>query len=207
MYLSRLNLDLAHPVVARAVGDLHAQHRLVLQGFPETDQGGPGRVLYRLETDGLPTALIQSEKEPHWNSLRALTSAIDGPKPFDPQFSPGQTLRFRLRATPTKKTQFGEDAARPGHRRVGFFTETEQRAWLERKGREGGGFALVEVRTSALGWQEGRKPGGGILRHHAVQFDGVLRVTDAGAFRAALACGIGPAKGFGFGLLSVAHLA
>jgi CRISPR system Cascade subunit CasE len=39
-----------------------------------------------------------------------------------------------------------------------------------------------------------------------VEFDGVLKVTDSEAFGRALSSGIGPAKGFGFGLLSVAHL-
>lgn len=34
-------------------------------------------------------------------------------------------------------------------------------------------------------------------------FDGVLGVTDAEAFRVALREGVGPAKAFGFGLLSI----
>ena len=34
-------------------------------------------------------------------------------------------------------------------------------------------------------------------------FEGNLAVTDADAFRAALAAGIGPGKAFGFGLLSI----
>jgi CRISPR system Cascade subunit CasE len=38
----------------------------------------------------------------------------------------------------------------------------------------------------------------------AVLFDGVLEVTDPVAFRNTLAAGVGPGKGFGFGLLSVA---
>jgi CRISPR system Cascade subunit CasE len=214
MYLSQLTLDIKHPVVARATGDLHALHRLVLQGFPDAADGGTGRVLYRLERPprpgDLPVVLVQSEKAPTWSPLDALTLAMDGPKGYAPTFTTGQTLRFRLRATPTKKTHFDESADKPGHRRVGFFTEEEQRAWLERKGQEnhpeaGGGFALVQARVTALGWQEGKNPRGGTIRHHAVEFDGVLRVTDTEAFARALSGGIGPAKGFGFGLLSIAR--
>lgn len=41
-------------------------------------------------------------------------------------------------------------------------------------------------------------------RFNAGIFDGLLEVTDAAAFRQTLACGIGPAKAFGFGLLSIA---
>jgi CRISPR system Cascade subunit CasE len=40
-----------------------------------------------------------------------------------------------------------------------------------------------------------------------VVFEGRLRVTDAEAFRRALAAGIGSGKAFGFGLLSVAPAA
>ena len=35
-----------------------------------------------------------------------------------------------------------------------------------------------------------------------VRFDGVLRVTDAGLFRAAVEAGVGPGRAYGFGLLS-----
>jgi CRISPR system Cascade subunit CasE len=38
-----------------------------------------------------------------------------------------------------------------------------------------------------------------------VQFEGDLEVTDAAAFRAALAQGIGSGKAYGFGLLSIAR--
>jgi len=40
--------------------------------------------------------------------------------------------------------------------------------------------------------------------HLAVQFDGRLRVTDPGALKEAVRSGIGSAKAYGFGLLSLA---
>lgn len=210
MYLSRIILNVSHPVVARAVGDLHALHRLVLQGFPDTDAGGAGRVLHRLERTEVrtthPILLVQSEKVPNWAPLENLALTIEGPKLFEPTFIDGQSLRFRLRATPTKKTFFGAEAAKPGHRRVAFFEESEQRAWLERKALESG-FATADFRVIPLGWQSGRAPRGGEIRHYAVDFEGTLTVTDPVVFAEALASGIGPAKGFGFGLLSVARLA
>ena len=58
----------------------------------------------------------------------------------------------------------------------------------------------------------GEKPDGqrkhrfGSSEFSAALFNGILRVTDAGKFADAVANGIGPAKGFGFGLLSVAPL-
>jgi CRISPR system Cascade subunit CasE len=47
---------------------------------------------------------------------------------------------------------------------------------------------------------------GGQTTHHAVLFEGTLTVTDPALFAEALASGFGAAKGFGFGLLSVARL-
>ena len=77
--------------------------------------------------------------------------------------------------------------------------------------RTGQGFELV----TSNGWQDvivrnegtmvtGKKTKSGVSRHHSVLFDGRLRVTDSTAFQKALSCGIGPAKAFGFGLLSIA---
>jgi CRISPR system Cascade subunit CasE len=42
--------------------------------------------------------------------------------------------------------------------------------------------------------------------HFAVEFQGVLTVTDPSRFRIAFATGIGSAKAFGFGLLAMAPL-
>ncbi|MGI6156807.1 MAG: type I-E CRISPR-associated protein Cas6/Cse3/CasE, partial [Enterococcus lemanii] len=45
------------------------------------------------------------------------------------------------------------------------------------------------------------------LSHLAVRYDGLLRVRSSEVFGEALAAGIGSAKGFGFGLLSLAPAA
>ena len=44
------------------------------------------------------------------------------------------------------------------------------------------------------------------LRHFAVCFEGVLKVTDEDLFTETVENGIGSAKGFGFGLLSLAPI-
>ena len=77
--------------------------------------------------------------------------------------------------------------------------------WLTRRGASAG-FSL-DTDTLALqpGYIAVQKPGQQPIRHHAVRFDGTLHVHDPDAFRAALASGIGPGKGFGFGLLSIAR--
>jgi CRISPR system Cascade subunit CasE len=207
LYLSKLTLRIEHPVVVRAIGDLHALHRLILQGYPDAADGGMGRVLFRLELprrpSETPALIIQSDKSPDWTPLETL-ACIEGPKEWSPTFAAGQKLRFRLRATPTKKTNFGDDATKPGHRRIGLFTEEEQRKWLDRKASESG-FEALTVDLRKIGWQSGRQPGGMVIRHHAIEYDGILQIIDSDAFTAAVIGGIGPAKGFGFGLLSLSR--
>ena len=140
----------------------------------------------------------------------------------------GQVLSFRLRANPTKRiAKVTEGDAELKGKRVGLLREEEQINWLIRKGRERsqgapGGFEIlmneVEVDNGEPGFvprvsvrlegkQRGRKRENGHSHrttHLAVCFDGLLRITDADAFRKTLAEGIGPAKAYGFGLMSVA---
>lgn len=142
----------------------------------------------------------------------------------------GWILRFRLRANVTKKidTLTGADGRRRNGKRVALRRPDEQFDWLRRKG-EAGGFELIplsganpetgpfELRIipepDAVGHSRGgaAKNEGAVataarmLTFGSVTFEGRLRVTDRQRFRQTLANGIGSAKAFGFGLLSVAR--
>ena len=77
-------------------------------------------------------------------------------------------------------------------------------AWLRRKGEEGG-FQLVQtipVPEDFIIGSTGRKK----MTFYSVKFDGVIRVQDPDVFIRTVENGIGSAKGFGFGLLSIAPL-
>lgn len=105
-------------------------------------------------------------------------------------------------------------------KRVELTREEDQLAWLQRKGRETGGFELLTSSVS-LGHEDGDSrtfvrtradPSpkiGGIgrldrkLTFGTVLFEGRLAIVDPGRFRAAVRDGIGPAKAFGCGLLSL----
>jgi CRISPR system Cascade subunit CasE len=60
---------------------------------------------------------------------------------FEPTFTPGQTLGFRLRANPTR---------RHNGKREGIYLESDRLAWLERKAAESG-FDLVSARVRREG--------------------------------------------------------
>lgn len=137
----------------------------------------------------------------------------------------GQLLSFRLRANPTKRRK-------ADGRRIGLTTEEEQLAWLQRKAndeKQPSGFRLRSVvvipeeppgprRSPQLknAHDEDSSIGTGAsvatavqvaqkMTHLAVRFEGVLQVVDPVAFQQTLRRGIGSAKGFGFGLLSIAR--
>lgn len=214
MYLSKLTLNPHNRQVQREVGNPYQLHRTLMQGFPET-LAADERVLFRLDADartGSLHVLVQSIHEPDWSTLREagqgryLVSPPEPAKHFAPSLSAGSILHFRLRANPTIKKR-RED--KKNSNRVPLIREEEQQAWLGRKG-ELHGFRVLQSTISGdekLTDRIQRDDKTHKLDLYTVQFDGVLQVTDADLFAQALAQGIGPARGFGCGLLSLARSA
>lgn len=224
-YLSRLVLNGRSRQVQRDLSDCHGLHRTILSAFPqEQSSGGSARdrfgILYRLETpQGRPQVIVQSEAEPDWRRLPPGYLQSHASKQVDSYYSsiqPGASLRFRLRANPTRRisARNAEESERWRGRRVELRREADQLAWLRRK-QETGGFQLCDVR---LGGDDKSVPNvlaagqpnvrghrdGEALTFGSVTFEGLLRVTDTERFQAVLRTGIGSGKAFGFGLLSVA---
>ncbi|MDP8226013.1 MAG: type I-E CRISPR-associated protein Cas6/Cse3/CasE [Candidatus Lernaella stagnicola] len=202
MYLSRLQLNPKSRLARHDFASGYQMHRTLSRAFPDADQGGCGKVLFRAEMQagaGEIIVLVQSEKKPDWRAVagRHLQYLSQPPesKPFDPAFFSGQRLRFRLRANPTRKVN---------GKRLGHLTAEHQQSWFERKG-EHCGFAVqgVMIRSNGLQKDEG-KSGPNEMTFVDVTFDGVLEVTDPERFGRAVREGIGSGKGVGFGLLSVA---
>jgi len=200
MYLSQLSLRPASRQVLRDMASPYELHRTLMRAFPDSDAGGPGRVLFRIEPmrDGgdaePPRVLVQSDVAPDWSRLPDGYATVQGPKELALALSHGQRLRFRLRANPSLK--------RDGKRR-GLTKEEDQRCWLDRKA-AGCGFKPLAYTIVRVGRTISRRGEHGVATHLGADFEGVLQVTDAAKFSAAIRTGIGPAKGFGFGLLSVA---
>jgi CRISPR system Cascade subunit CasE len=182
-------------------------HRSLLSAFPDREEGGPGHVLFRLDTDGETggiSVLLQSEKEPDWGKLNGATGFITEykSKQFDPEFVQGQMLRFRLRANPTRRIK-------DSGKRQGILGEEAQTDWLRKKGLQSG-FEVIDATVIKEGFAEDKMTDTNDRKHNltilSVRFDGLLRVIDPDAFRQTIEQGIGSAKGFGFGLLSIAPL-
>ena len=124
----------------------------------------------------------------------------------------GQRLRFRLRANPIKTIK---DSSKGTVEKKGkIFTKTvrvpllheeQQQAWLERKLQNFAQLEMLIVQPEPVLYF--RKPKEGRSgKIQTVMFDGVLTVTDAEDFNNQIMKGIGPAKAFGCGLLSLARI-
>ena len=226
MYLSKLTLDPHNRRVQRELANLYELHRTLMSSFPEKLPPGE-RVLFRVDVDdrsGVPTVLLQSHTAPDWAWLgdpRANGYLLRAPesKLFELTFITGQMLTFLLRANPTVK--HSAPGERQG-RRDPLYREEDQRKWLEHKATDGG-FRLLRVAVRKEGNTYGRQPvkkaaedvtetGQNVekgprahrLTLYAVRFEGVLQVTDPDKLWETVQQGIGPGKGLGFGLLSLA---
>jgi CRISPR system Cascade subunit CasE len=216
MYLTRLVLSPRSRLVRKDLADCQGLHRTIMRAFPEVS-GEEARaqlgVLYRLEDDprtGAISLYAQSEAEPDWSRLPP-DYFVGQPecKPVAEAYGrikEGMVLRYRLRVNPTRKidTKTGPDGEKRNGRRVAVRGDDALLSWIERKATTGG-FRLLDVVIHDSGLQArvaGDHPNGE-LRFQGVLFEGRLAVVDAELFRQTLRAGIGSAKAYGFGLLSV----
>ncbi len=183
----------------------------------QTDAG----FLFRIDPMGAGRVmiLVQSAIKPDWDyafhNARHFLAASPEWKMFDPrQFNAGQVLRFRLLANPTKKTgslkkeerqALSKDELKTKEGRHGkrvFVEDKDLAAWLTKRA-EGAGFSFNEESTDIRpGFIYATLSDSG-QRLRSALYEGALEITDVEKFHAAFIGGIGSAKAFGFGLLSV----
>ncbi len=223
MYLSRIRLK---PDAAersdfwRNFGSEYQAHRQIWELFTD----GPERkrdFLYRQETFGsMPVFYSVSERKP---VNRGNLWDIE-PKIYEPVLREGQRLAFVLRANPvrTKRDEEGRhkrhdvvmdvkmQLKQQGRPRASWPPEPEivQRvgfAWLAARG-ERSGFEIRDGEVRADGYRQQRlfkqgksKP----IRFSTIDYTGLLTVIEPEAFLKVLFTGIGPAKGFGCGMMMV----
>lgn len=177
--------------------------------------------LYRAELTGKDSVVyLLSSREPVYEgNVWDINS-----KPFHPVLQDGDLLSFRVRVNPVvtktepdperKRIRHRHDVIMDAKRRLkeensSFFmadlVQQEGVRWFSKRG-ETGGFSLLKNRVIAGGYRtlkfsQGRKKN--IISISVVDFDGILQVTDSAVFLQTLCNGIGPAKGFGCGMMMV----
>lgn len=199
MYLSRLLLT------GEQFRNPYEIHRALWSVFPEArDQSRD--FLFRVEKSSTRQAqvLMQSERLPE---IETDTTRIQAYKSLDLDLPEGIQLRFLMVANPVKKItdEQGRVDARGTVKkcRVPLISEDSQVVWLKRKldGAVLAGNVDIEKKLP-LNFRRGGRPG----KIQPYVFKGILQINNTSAFKSLMMRGIGPAKAFGCGMLSLAAI-
>lgn len=202
-YLTQLTLDFAS-IARLQIRDVYDWHQRAWQCFPGRNDK-PRDFLTRLERQGDSLRLLILSQERSTRPDWCPPECWQGPKAITESYFSHPRYRFCLCANPTKKVavQNADGSFKKNGRRLPLRNREELVAWIERKGAQSG-FAVDQysLRTIPQGREYFRKSEQAGL-HDAVEFQGILAVTDLAMFREAFSRGIGSAKAFGFGLLVI----
>ena len=226
MYLSRLRLNPTRRDARRLVGSPQAMHAAVMGSHhPESSSNPAGRVLWRLDNYASHDLqlYVVSPSRPDFTGLleqagwpTQISWDTTNYAAFLANIDDGQSWSYRLTANPVRVLA-RDSASVTGRGKVSpHLTVGQQQAWLAKHSHTWG-FSLpaddnfgveTEVRerhTASFGRQDpseaGRRASVSLTR---ATFKGVLTVTDPEALRSALTLGMGRAKAYGCGLMTLA---
>jgi len=215
LYRVHQRLCMAFPSSARKEGDPPFLEPFRPDDFQHVHGPRTEEQAFLFRIDPLPggnaAIVMQSGMKPDWdyafNNAGYLLAAPPQLKTYEPQFQNQQLLRFRLLANPTRKidTKTRQDGTKSNGKRVPV-DKANLDEWLIRHA-EKSGFTveqLLNVQTGYVGASNGKDDE--LKRFFYARYDGILRVADAEHLHDSVIQGIGSAKGFGFGLLSLARI-
>jgi CRISPR system Cascade subunit CasE len=223
MYMSRICL---HPDAAKnssfwsAMRDGYQVHRQLWSLFADSDERKRDFIYRQEEQRGAPVFFAVSDREPRDTKGLWLIET----KPYQPKLSAGQKLGFVVRVNPIRSKRDNEgkqhrhDIVMDAKLRVtesdsevketiteAEIVQNEGCAWLMARA-AGCGFQVTDSEVRIDGYRQHRwiKPKTGhLVRFSTVEITGLLTVADPEVFSLTLRQGIGPAKGFGCGLVLV----
>lgn len=205
MYLSRIKLNTQIRNTIKLFGSQQVAHAAIEACFTGENSG---RKLWRLDYyKGQPYILLLSPQMPDLTSFIEQFGYRDKPaetkdyqKVLD-AVQNGGVYQFRLTANPVRSVKV-EDHDRG--KIYAHVTVAQQEAWLRTKSEKNG----FKLRDFAVVYREHKK----FKRQEKyvtismATYEGVLEITDVNLFKKALVGGIGRAKSYGCGLLTLAKL-
>lgn len=229
MYITRAILNVKSGAARQVSMSPYRTHAVVEEAcdqLPERPQqpsaafSGRGRILWRIDFDThtAPRLYIVTPGVPAADILlqRAGAESVET-KDYEPRLASivtGQAWAFRLKANPVRKVAVDKgESPREGviGSIQGHVTYQQQLDWLLSRSEKWGfrvpsnEWGQPQVNVSNRRKERFRRGDATVTLTTAV-YDGVLEITDADLFRNALCEGLGRAKGFGCGLMTIASL-
>ena len=204
MYLSRIELDTRRRnTMVKLLASPQVVHAVVENCFTRPAGVAKTRSLWRIDDlAGKKYLLVLSEEKPDFSHMigEYCREDVKGEsRSYDKllqSVQEGSTYLFKLVANPVKEMN---------NKKVGIYDSAELVSWLVRKA-EANGFKVDvnTLRVSPVAKVEfGRHQGEPKVVITRVTFEGILTVTDKDSFIGALTQGIGRAKAYGCGLLTI----
>lgn len=210
MFLTRTYLNSRRRGAQKLLGSPQAMHAAILSGFPPGVE--IGRPLWRVDRDDKlrPTLYILSETTPDLTHMEEQAAWPSHPSTDSTSYAPllrslavGQTWTFRLTANPTHRADINGVSKVLGH-----VTVTQQIGWLtDRQATMGISLGSQDSPTFTLTGREVRqfRRAGSPVTLSTATFEGLLRVENPLLLGEALTRGIGRAKAYGCGLMTLAR--
>lgn len=220
MYLSRVLLNDRKRETLHAIASPQLIHGAVEScfGYTPDSEGNRKRLLWRIDniadkqyllllSEGIPklTSLVQQFGYPDiqpQSQTKAYASFLE-------RLCNGQRWQFRLRANPVHSSMKEANETTRRGKIYAHVTPEQQNQWLmSRTTASGFDIKQNELNLVHSEWKKFRK-NNQVNREVVLRvatFEGVLHITDAEKFRYSLTAGIGRAKAYGCGLLTIMHI-
>jgi CRISPR system Cascade subunit CasE len=205
MYLSRVKLNTSIRETIKFLSSPQVSHATVEACFDDSDNT---RKLWRLDYyQGHPYVLLLSQQKPNLkNMIQQFGYPEDKGEIWDYQklldyLKNGQQYRFRLCANPVYSIK--QENGKRG-KVVAHITVAQQEDWLRNKSKKSG-FHLKQFTVIQRDLKKFKRQHKYVTISIAV-YEGILEISNIDDFKQSLILGVGRAKSYGCGLLTLAKL-
>lgn len=218
-FISHIDLNPRRRDARKLLGSPNAMHAAVEASFPPIADA-TGRVLWRLDRSEVRSQLyVVSPRKPDFTHIIEQAGWPSSEQnwltkdylPLLNSLSEGQVWEYRLTANPVHQSRKEGD----GGKRFGHVTVDQQTAWLRDREKRLG-FRMLRDREEQLLSAVIRRERSQFYRRSAngtgskvtisrVTFQGMLEIIDPDVFRQSMTRGIGHAKAYGCGLITLAN--
>lgn len=213
MYLSRIALDMANRGTMKALASPNIMHGLVERSF----SGEKQRRLWRIDKyNEKYYLLILSMQKPHLVNLVNNIGFPDLVTPYETKsYTPlldylrdGQEWQFRLCANPVRSVSKEKGEPSDRGKLYAHVTIAQQKQWLLSRAEEHG-FKITDntfdvIQTDWMNFDKGSSRHRVTIR--SAVFEGWLTISELERFKKTLTHGLGRAKAYGCGLLTIAPI-